>query len=72
MVVKYNLLKAKLVEKNLSIAAVSDAVGIKQRNLYRKISGTTCFTLQDISKIAKYLDLSDADTVRVFNLGRGE
>lgn len=51
-------LKLKLKEKGLSVADVSDKMGINKATFYRKIknAGET-FTVGDIDKISKILNL---------------
>ena len=60
-------LKAKLVEKDISIIQLANILGIDRSTVYRKLnkSGEN-FTVKDVAKIAKALSLTYDDINIIF------
>lgn len=60
-------LKAKLVEKDISIIELANVLGIDKSTVYRKLnkSGEN-FTVKDIGKISKALSLTYDDIKSIF------
>ena len=60
-------LKAKLVEKDISIIQLANILGIDRSTVYRKLnkSGEN-FTVKDVEKIAKALSLTSDDINIIF------
>ena len=60
-------LKAKLVEKDISIIQLANILGIDRSTVYRKLnkSGEN-FTVKDVEKIAKALSLTYDDINIIF------
>lgn len=60
-------LKAKLVEKNISIIELANVLGIDKSTVYRKLnkSGEN-FTVKDVEKISKALSLTYDDINSIF------
>lgn len=60
-------LKAKLVEKDISIIELANILGIDKSTVYRKLN--KCgenFTVKDVEKIAKALSLTYDDINHIF------
>lgn len=54
----YNKLRGRIVEKFGSISAFSKALGILPQATSRKLHGKAAFTIDDIEKWSKLLDIS--------------
>lgn len=61
-----NLLKAKLVEKGITVIEMCNFLGICESTFYRKISRNGDFSRFEIRKIAKVLNLSDVERDLIF------
>lgn len=60
-------LKAKLKEKNMSIEDISKAIEIDKSTFYRKLaSDGMTFTIGEVDKISKVLNLSVQDINSIF------
>lgn len=59
-------LKAELVKNGHNITWLAENLGYTPANLYNKINGKTAFTLDEVNKIRKILNLSDDMTSRIF------
>ena len=53
------LLEYEMKKKDVSIAEMCSAIGISRSAFYRKCNGVSEFTLGEIKKIVKYLDLNN-------------
>lgn len=65
---KANKLRAKIVERGLTIEKVADQMGINRSTLYRKIQDTSGrgFTVGDVRQLSEILVLSPADITDIF------
>ena len=61
-----NLFKAKLAENDMNIKRLSDILGINEATLYRKMTGTSDFTRNEIQTIKLVLRLSIDDVENIF------
>lgn len=66
MTFNQNLLKAKLVEKNVSVFEICGIIGICEVTFYRKMARNGDFSRLEIKKIAEYLQLSSNERDRIF------
>lgn len=61
-----NLLKSKMVLKEMTTEAISKEMDITKSTFYKKLRGTTEFTRAEILTIAKVLELRDKDIMNIF------
>ena len=61
-----NLLKAKIIEKNMSVLAICNELGICETTFYRKLSRNGDFSRFEIGKITKILKLSNNERDKIF------
>ena len=61
-----NLLKAKLIEKSVSIIDICNELGICEATFYRKLSRGGDFSRFEIGKITSLLDLSADERDNIF------
>ena len=61
-----NLLKAKLIEKSISVIDVCNELGICEATFYRKLSREGDFSRFEIGKIASMLALSSDERDNIF------
>lgn len=61
-----NLLKAKLIEKGISVIELCDDLGICEATFYRKLSRNGDFSRFEIRQITKRLKLSRAERDTIF------
>lgn len=54
-----NLLRAKIKEHGETQETTARAIGISPNSLSRKINGKRDFTLYEVSKLCKYLNICD-------------
>jgi len=60
-------LKAKLVEKDVSIADLATILNVDKSTVYRKLNKSgQAFTVRDVDKIAKALCLTYSDINEIF------
>lgn len=64
--IQMNKLKARMVEKGLSIAAVATAMGIDKSTLYRKFREPDKLCVGDVRQLAAILELNDTDAQSIF------
>lgn len=66
--VRTNKLRAKIVEKGMTIEAVADRLKLNRSTLYRKLQDTSgkSFTVNEVRNLAQILDLSAADITAIF------
>lgn len=64
--VNVNKLKGRIVERNSSVAELSEKMGIDKATFYRKLNEPGSFTIRDADAIKEALDLSTADAVAIF------
>lgn len=63
---KENMLKAKIIEKGLSIVKLCNKIGICETTFYRKISRNGDFTRFEILTISRLLGLSSKERDSIF------
>ncbi len=61
-----NLLKAKIIEKNMSVLDICNELGICETTFYRKLSRNGDFSRFEIGKITKILKLSNNERDKIF------
>jgi transcriptional regulator with XRE-family HTH domain len=61
-----NILKAKMVEKGVSMERLANVLGINTATLYRKIKGISDFSRADIQAIRSTLSLTLDEVDRIF------
>lgn len=63
---KINALKAKIVEKGMTIGEFCNRAGFVRCTFDRKLAGTSEFDRDEIQRIAKELDLTAEETCNIF------
>ena len=61
-----NLLKAKIIERAVSVLEICNELGICEATFYRKLSREGDFSRFEIGKIAKILKLSNDERDKIF------
>ena len=61
-----NLLKAKLIEKNVGVIELCNELGICETTFYRKLSRDGDFSRFEINQITKALQLSKEERDKIF------
>lgn len=61
-----NLLKAKLIEKDVSVLELCNELGICETTFYRKLSRDGDFSRFEINKIVEKLELSQEERNKIF------
>lgn len=64
--IQMNKLKARMVEKGMSIADVATAMGIDKSTLYRKLRDPNKLCVGDVRRLASILELNEADAQAIF------
>lgn len=59
-------LKGKIVEKEMSIEKLADAIGINRSSLYRKLNNAEKITIGEAIKIKSALSLDDNEAYDIF------
>ena len=59
-------LKGKIVERGLNVEKIADQMGMHSSSLYRKLNTFDKITIGEADKIAKILNLSNAEAVEIF------
>ena len=59
-------LMIKLIEHGYTTARLAELLGISKSSVYRKLSGTTEFTRQEIALIRNAFSLDDDSLVEIF------
>lgn len=60
------MLKAKMVEKDLSATEMAKALGIQVSTFYNKMSGKSEFTFSEVRKMACVLMLTKREFIEIF------
>lgn len=60
------LLRRKISERNMTVSDVAAAMNIDKATLYRRIATPEGFTIGEVEKIAKILNLPHADSAAIF------
>ena len=63
-----NILKAKLVEKNISVVEISSFIGVCETTFYRKMARNGDFSRFEIKQITERLNLTVAERDVIFLL----
>lgn len=61
-----NALKAKMVLEDVSAEKLAQEIGVSKSAFYRKLSGKTEFTREEIQKIINALHISNNDAFTIF------
>ena len=61
-----NLLKAKFVEKGVSVLEICNAIGVCEATFYRKMARNGDFSRFEIQKMAEILKLSSDERDKIF------
>lgn len=59
-------LRAEMGRRNISIPKLADMIKVSKKTMYSRFSRTTDFNQTEISAIAKVLELTDTDILRIF------
>lgn len=60
------LLSEKISRSGLKKYSIASKLGIDRKSLTNKVSGRTCFTLEEISKLVDILDMSEDEFRDIF------
>ena len=63
---KLNKLKARIIEKGMSVEMLADAIGKERSTLYRKLNNFEKITIGEAAKIKTVLEMSDEDAIDIF------
>jgi len=64
--VNVNKLKAKFVERGMSIEQAAEFVGIERSKLYRRFREPTSFSISEVNNIVHALQLTAEDAMAIF------
>lgn len=56
---KANLLRAEIVARDMTIASLAEAIGMKLKTMYNKMNGGSQFTVDEAVRICDVLKISD-------------
>ena len=59
-------LKAKIVERNITMEELAKQIGISTTTLYRKVKYPLRMTLMEVLQIKDILDISDSEAIDIF------
>lgn len=65
------LLKSKMVLADDNVTTLAEYLGQSAGNLFKKLNGSTAFSLQDVSAIRERYNLSNAEVYEIF-IKRGD
>ena len=63
---KLNKLKARIIEKGMSVEMLADAIGKERSTLYRKLNNFEKITIGEAAKIKVALEMTDEDAIDIF------
>lgn len=63
--IRVNKLRARIVERGLSVGTVAERMDVDRSTLYRKIK-TGQFTVGEVRRLSEILDLSVSDITDIF------
>jgi len=63
---KINKLKGKIVEKNMSVEKLADAINIDRSSLYRKFNNAEKITIGEALRIKEALQMTEAEAYDIF------
>ena len=61
-----NKLKAKIVERGLSVEKLAVLIGVDRSSLYRKLNNAEKITIGEAQKMKSALELSNAEAANIF------
>lgn len=61
-----NKLRGRMVELDVNVEALADAIGNDRSTLYRKLGNFEKLTIGDAVKIKEFLKISDHDAIEIF------
>ena len=61
-----NLLKAKMVQLNLTVEDLADLMGCSIGSIYRKMRGESEFTRTEIQKLYSACNLTERELIKIF------
>ena len=61
-----NLFRAKMAENGISVAALSDELGLSHRSVYDRLNGKAVFSVKEIQHLKKIWNLSADDINAIF------
>ena len=59
-------LKAKIVERNITMEELASRIGISTATLYRKVRNPLRMTLMEVVKIKDVLGITDKEAIDIF------
>ena len=59
-------LKAKIVERNITMEELAKQIGISTATLYRKVKYPLRLTLLEVIKLKDILDMTDKEAIDIF------
>lgn len=59
-------LKIEMLKQGKTQGDAAQALGISRNLLNAKINGRAAFTVDQVKKLGEFLNLSDAETIRIF------
>ena len=59
-------LKAKIVERNITMEELASRIGISTATLYRKVRNPLRMTLMEVIKIKDVLGITDKEAIDIF------
>lgn len=63
---KLNELKAEIVRNEMTIEEFADNVGIERTTLWRRFSNPNTFTLEEITRMSKLLNVKGSRILEIF------
>lgn len=63
---KLNKLKARIIEKGMSVESLAIAIGKERSTLYRKLNNFEKITIGEAAKIKVVLEMTDEDAIDIF------
>jgi len=64
--VKKNLLKAKIIEKETNYAECSTALSVTTSSFYNKVNDRTDFKIKEVTLLSKFLKLTNEEIINIF------
>ena len=65
-IMNVNKLKAKIVERELSVEKLAVLIGVDRSSLYRKLNNAEKITIGEANKMKAALEISNAEAVDIF------
>jgi len=59
-------LKCKIIEKNMNVEQLADAIGINRSSLYRKLNNAEKITIGEALKMKEVLTMDDSEAFEIF------